>query len=436
MSEEPRDRGAVDVGAAHEERGGYPGPIIDMRPVPVHPPATAARSGRSPRWLSSRWFNSLTVQALIIVVVTRLLLFGLAWFTLRAIPRLPLYPDQLADSFLPGALWLDGWARWDTAHYVTVARHGYGGEGIASPGGGLGFFPLFPTLMRWTVQLSGAGMTDARLAAAAVAIANACFLVAAPLLAHLTAKRFGDDVARTATLLLCLSPFSLFFSAGYSESLFLLLVLLAFAAADRGWWLAAALCSALVTATRLVGLALPPALLLLAWRRGKPRDLVLTALISPLGALGYMLYTWIAFDDPLAYFAAQANWGGWQEHVGYYAELFATMPREGLFGDARHAIIVLNVALALLWLASLPAVWRRLDPGIALYTTLMVVVHAAMTWVSLGRYLIVAIGFYPVVALLLTRPGWRGWPRDLVLIASTLLLAMLTILFSHGFWIV
>jgi hypothetical protein len=427
--------GNVRLDVARDREGNhYPGPIIDMRPVPIQPPP--APTTVRPEVLT-RIRDSLTVQSLLMVVTTRLLLFGLVWFTLRAIPRLPLYPDHLADNFLPGALWLDGWARWDTAHYVTVARHGYGGEGIESPGGGLGFFPLFPYLMRWAVQLSGVGITDARLAATAVAIANVCFLAAVPLFAHLTAKRHGDEVARTATLLLCLSPFSLFFSAGYSESLFLLLVLLAFAAADRGWWLAAAICSALVTATRLVGLALPPALLLLAWRRGaRPRDLVLTALISPLGAVGYALYTWRAFDDPFAYFTAQANWGGWEEHVGYYAELFWTMPREALLGDVRHLVIVLNVALGLLWLASLPFVWRRLDPGIALFTTLMVVGHAAMTWVSLGRYLLVAIGFYPVIALLLTRPDWRGWPRDLVLVGSALLLTTLAILFSHGFWVV
>jgi len=383
----------------------------------------------------SRFTQSLTLQVLVILAVTRLALFGINWFTLRAFPRLDLYPAQLPDSFLPDATWLDGWARWDTAHYVTIALHGYGGEGNLSHNGGVGFFPLFPMLMRGLVTITGMELTEARLAAAAVIIANVAFVVAVPLFARLVAQRLGDEIARTATLLLCLSPFSYFFSVGYSESLFLLLVVLAFTFADRRWWIAAAVVAALADSSRLVGLALVPALLLLAWRRQESRStLGIIAAISPLGTIAYGLYTWWKFDDPFAYFTAQQNWGGWDEHVRYYAELFLLHPRETLLGDPRHLIIVLNVALAVLWLISLPWVWKLLDPGIALFTTLLVVVQGVMTWVSLGRYLLPAIGFYVVLAWLLTKPGWRSWPRDVVLVTSSLLLAMLTILFGHGFW--
>lgn len=392
----------------------------------------------------SRWSNegriqrllcSLTIQSLLILLATRLLLFGASWFTLGVVPRLPLYPAQLPDTFLPETRWLDGWARWDTSHYVTIALHGHGGDGNLSHDGGLGFFPFFPLLMRGLVALCGLEPSEGRLAVAAIVIACACIAVAVPVFAQLVSRRFGPDVARTAVVLLCVSPFSYFFSAGYSESLFLLLVVLAFAFADRRWWIAAAIIAALATSSRLAGLALPPALLLLAWRReARIRDLIGITLISPLGAAAFVGYTWWRFDDPLAYFHAQQNWGGWREHVGDYLTLFTQHPREALLGDPRNQIIVLNVALLVLWLTSLPWVWRLLDPGIALFTTLIVVAHGLMTWVSLGRYLLPAIGFYIVVAILLTRPGWRTWPRDIVVVGSTMLLTMLTILFAHGFW--
>ena len=379
--------------------------------------------------------ESLTAQVLLLAIASRILLFGASWFTLRIVPRLPLYPAQLPDTFLPNETYLDGWARWDTAHYVTIALHGYGAAGNQSYDGGLGFFPLFPLLMRGLVAISGQSVTEGSLAVASIAIATGCFMVAVPLFAALVSHRFDPGIARTATLLLCISPFSYFFTAGYSESLFLLLVVLAFTCADRRWWMLAAVCAALATSSRLVGLALPPALLLLAWKRDVPlRTLVGIAIVSPLGTLAYGLFTWWRFDDPLAYFTAQRHWGGWQEHVWYYVELFVLHPRETLLGDPRHLVIVLNVALLALWLVSLPWVWRLLDPGIALFTTLIVVIHGAMTWVSLGRYLLPAIGFYIVAAILLSRPGWREWPRDLVLVGSSLLLTMLTILFGHGFW--
>jgi len=385
--------------------------------------------------LSRRLHESLTIQVLLIAILSRILLFGVSWFTLRILPRLPLYPAQLPDSFLPNDTYLDGWARWDTAHFVTIALHGYGGEGNLSHDGGLGFFPLFPLMVEGLVSVTGQAVTEGTLAVASIAIAAACFLVAIPLFANLVDRRFGPVIARTATLLLCVSPFSYFFTAGYSESLFLLLIVLAFTCTDRRWWMLAAVCAALATSSRLLGLALPPALLLLAWKRDVPlRTVIGIALVSPLGTLAYSLFTWWKFDAPLAYFTAQQNWGGWQEHVWDYVELFLLHPRETLLGDPRHLVIVLNVVLLAIWLISLPWVWRLLDPGIALFSTLIVVIHGAMTWVSLGRYLLPAIGFYIVAAILLTRPGWREWPRELVVVSSSLLLTMLTILFAHGFW--
>jgi hypothetical protein len=404
---------------------------VDTTPLPETATAVPATGPRQ------RLFGSLTIQALLILGVTRLVLAGVSWFTLRVFPALPLYPEQLPDTFLPKHLWLDGWARWDAAHYVTIALHNYGGAGNLSHNGGLGFFPLYPMLMRWPLQILGIGLTEARLAVVSILLANLCFIVLVPLFAHLVARDFGAETARISVLLLCISPFSFFFSAGYSESLFLLLVILSFVFAERRWWIPAALCSALLTATRLVGLAMPPSLLLLAWRRKSSwRELLSIAILSPLGVVAFFGYTWAKFNDPLAYFHAQANWGGWSDHVWYWFKLFTLHPRETLTGDPRNLIIVLNVALALACLATLPWCWKRLNAGVALFTTLMVVDHLAMTWVSLGRYLLPAIGAYIAVAVLLQRPAWRGWPRDVLIVVSTLLLAMLTILFAHNFWVV
>jgi hypothetical protein len=97
-------------------------------------------------------------------------------------------------------------------------------------------------------------------------------------------------------------------------------------------------------------------------------------------------------------------------------------------------VILLNVVLWLVWLATLPWVWRKLDPGVALLTTLLVVMQGVMTWVSLGRYLLPAIGAFIAFAWLLERPPWRTWPRDLVVVTCAVLVSFLTVLYSHGFW--
>jgi hypothetical protein len=272
---------------------------------------------------------------------------------------------------------------------------------------------------------------------AGLIIANLSFVLAVPLLARLTATRLGEAAGRNAAMLLCLGPFSFFFNAVYSESLFLLLVLVALTLAGGRRWAWAAVAAGLASGTRLAGLALTPALLVQARRnRADREDVALIGLLAPGGAILYFFFSSITFGDPFAYFRAQANWGGWQEHVRYYVDLILGQPGEALSGDPRHLIILLNLAVAVVALALLPFVWGRLDRAVAIFTTLLVVGHSLLTWVSLGRYLLPAVGLYMIGGLILSSPRLAGWPRDLLLAASTLLLAVLTVLFAHGFWVV
>ena len=53
-------------------------------------------------------------------------------------------PDTVTGFVFPRHPALDGWARWDSAHYIAVARYGYGDPRSPSPDGGIGFFPCIP----------------------------------------------------------------------------------------------------------------------------------------------------------------------------------------------------------------------------------------------------------------------------------------------------
>jgi hypothetical protein len=398
-------------------------------------PAKTTRLSRRGAPASSGWLPSPIGQALLLAAATRAALFTITWMSLRIFPRFDPYPAQLPDNFLPRHPFLDGWARWDTSHYVAVAQLGYGDPASPSPHGGLGFFPLYPLLMRAVVAITGVEPTAGAYAAAGIVISNICFFVAVALLAWFGLELAGERAALNAVLLFCVAPFSYFFNAAYSESLFFAIALLSLWLGRRERWWAAGLVAALGSATRLVGLAIGPALLYLAYRRGaQRRDLIAIALLSPAGLVAYFLYCALKFDDLFAYFTAQSEWGGWDEHVRFYAELFFTKPREAIGGDERNLIIILNVALLALFVALLPLVWRRLDPGTALFTTLLVVVQGAITWVSLGRYLMPAFGVFLVGGILLTHPRLAGWPRDAIVASSALLLSLLTVLFAHGFW--
>lgn len=397
---------------------------------------TAAAAGATHRRQRGGVDWRLVGAALAIAVITRVVLFGAVWVSMRALPRLGYYPAQLPDSFLPDHPALDGWVRWDAAHYIAVAEIGYG-EGNPSPGQGLGFFPLFPLVMRALVKLPGVTASTEAYAVAALLIANVSFLIAVVLLTILAHRDRPRGETLSTVLVFCLSPFAFFFNAAYSESFFMVLAIGALLLAQRGRWLGAGAVAGLATATRLAGLALIPALLYGAYRAGlRGWRLAMIGVLASTGFLGWTLFTALRHDDPLAYFTAQENWGGWDEHVRFYAELFLRSPGEAIGGDPGHLIIMFNLALAIGCIALLPMVWRRTAPAVAAFTVLIVVGHTAVTWVSLGRYLLPAIGIYLVLGILLERAPWSGWPRDLALAGSAMLLTMLAVLFAHGFWVV
>jgi hypothetical protein len=376
-------------------------------------------------------------DAVLFAFLTRAALAVIVWLSLRAVPRLPLYPAQLPDNFLPDHPFLDGWARWDAAHYVAVARYGYGDPASPSPDGGIGFFPLYPLLMRAIGFITGQSDSCAGQAVIGIAISNVCFLASVWLFARLAIELVPIDEARWAGRLFALAPFAYFYNAAYTESLFVVEILAAVWFARRDQWWRAALMAALASATRLVGLAVIGGLLYGAWRaRKKLPELIGLAAVGASGFFAFLIYLWIRFDDPLAYFETQEEWGDWGDHVWFYVELFLTRPREALGGDPRHLVIIGNVALALVCMALMPTVLRRFDPTIAGITVLLVIGQFAITWVSLGRYLMPAIGIYFAAALLVYRDASRAWLRDGVLAGSAIIMSGLAILYAHGFWVI
>ena len=100
-------------------------------------------------------------------------------------------PRTVPDTFFPQQTVFDGWARWDAAHYVNLAKYGYGADN-PSPHGGLGFFPLFSLLMRGLVEFFRISPTPTHLAFAGIVIANICFFLAVPLFTRMAAEQFGD----------------------------------------------------------------------------------------------------------------------------------------------------------------------------------------------------------------------------------------------------
>ena len=149
--------------------------------------------------------------------------------------------------------------RWDSAHFLAVAADGWEVNEYSHA-----FFPLYPILVRRLAELLAwphlvACATELRVVAGLL-VSNFCFLVAACCLHALGDRVLRDPVlARTAALLFCASPATVFFSTLYSESTFAAATFGGLLLLEQGLPWSAATALGLATACRANGLlhALP-----------------------------------------------------------------------------------------------------------------------------------------------------------------------------------
>lgn len=194
-------------------------------------------------------------------------------------------------------------ARWDSVWYLDIANDGYGDGGDRAA-----FFPLYPFLVKVLGWLCGSPLI------AAIALSLVAFLGGMAVLHRLATIELGPEAARWSVYALALFPGSLWFSAAYSESLFLMVSVGAVLAARvERWWLAGLL-GALGAATRSAGLLLVVPLALLWWdaHRAAPARVRWPSLawvgVVPLGLAAYVAYLAATGAPADAPFSSQDTW--------------------------------------------------------------------------------------------------------------------------------
>ncbi len=337
--------------------------------------------------------------------------------------------------------WLaDLWARWDSVFFVRIAEHGYDGASAA-------FFPLYPALVGVLGRVLGGHYV---LGGTLVSLA-AC-LGSFQLLYRLGEERLGAAGARRAVLYLAVFPMTLFLGAVYSESLYLLLTLAAFALAERGRFAGAGAAAGLALLTRAPGVALLPALALLAWRsRDRPRALAWLVLAPALFAL-YPLVLWSQTGDPWSFWGAQDLWHRRLSPAGPLGGVLDGL-RAGWDGvrqlatgtgtsvpgaDPMHAAAVNleGVAFLVLFAALAVIAWRRLGAPYGLFAALSLAIPLSLPserWplLSLPRF---GLTVFPCF-LALSTIGGRPRVHTAILACSALGLGVAVVQWALWQWV-
>lgn len=302
-------------------------------------------------------------------------------------------------------------ARWDSGWYLRIATEGYrysGSDGQQS----IAFMPAFPVAMRVASSFFGVdqnrlrtveGPDRGRILWAGVIVSLMLGWLASVWLFRLARTWFDESQALAAVILLQAYPFSLFYGAAYTESLFLASTVGALWLFRRRAWLGAATWGLIAGISRPNGFITSVLIGLLflehLWRsRDNARDWPtsydrfwgpLLAAAAPVIALG--AFCWLIYDltgDPFRWMQLHAAWGREYRSLGSLASIYYDrVAAEGVYGYTSTAPIdAMNVIASGAALAAIYPVWRRLGLPYAAWMAATLLPPLSMGgFLSMGR---------------------------------------------------
>jgi hypothetical protein len=405
-------------------------------------------------------FSSQAFRASVLSFLSsRLVVLTAAWLGLSNLPRL--YHGGPITEFALG---------WDGAWYAGIAKFGY----FIPPApavSNLAFPPVLPLLahlLGGLFSVFGLTIDDpdyGSYALAGLVVSNLAFLAALYFLWHLVAASHPQSVATRTLWLVAVFPAGVFWSAFYTESLFLLLVVGCLLAARRGIWPLAGALGALAQLTRWIGVVLV-VVLIVEWLAARAKndnghdagttasdrkdpgwgDLGWVALI-PLALALYTLCAWSISGNLWIIVQEHAAWGQsftffpltYARGVGLLWQSVAQSgPDKDLVltvGYGNSLYMWLDLGLPVIFVILGVIGWLRgwLMPGdLAWLLAGIIFLLSAGNTVSMTRFL---MPFWPA-AVVLARMGIRRPPIIWAwLAASTVLLAVYSYLFANEKWV-
>ena len=352
---------------------------------------------------------------------------------------------------------------WDSEYYLSIAVGGYD-----DPDGrwatieneeyalSYAFFPFYPMLMRLTAvslhQLGLDALPTAVLSGIIISLLGTLLGMFA--LYDLAHDELGHDGAMRALFYLLIFPTGFFLAQVYTEGLFIGLAFSALAVMRRGqgrwrFLLAAAILAALAAMTRAVGIALAPLLFLSAfdfswegWRlKIRPfhsRAWLFGGLAALLPTAVFLIWNFSAWGRNFhtieaLYFGRGAMriipslgnwWSAWRAMSGGESYLV------GVRGQTAVYFVLEFAALFLGLIAALSTLKRH--PAVAMFSlAAWVAVVFSGSPQSMIRYMLVL----PSIYIFLARLGRHTLIDRAWTIASLLLFALLTTLYTFDFWV-
>ncbi len=303
--------------------------------------------------------------------------------------------------------YLATWQKWDATCYIRIAENGYSyteeGKNLM-----LVFFPLYS----FAVGILRYILIDTRLAA--LVVSTLCYSVACGYIYALVSEDYNKSIARASVVLISISPFSFFFGAMMTESIFLMTTAMTFYYIRRHKWKLVALTGTLAALSRMIGviMILPAAVEwcetykpfeLIKERKWKQlgKAIVNSGLYIPVIILGTCIYLMINFCvTGNAFIFMEYQKTHWYHENCYFAETVVELFRNALSGSKLCISIWIPSAVILaVYIGLLVYSARRHKNMYILYMTAYLVINTSVTWlISAPRYMSAALPAFIVLA--------------------------------------
>lgn len=390
-------------------------------------------------------FKTALKEALAVFAFSRLTILILTYLSIGLFPQAGGGFLNCTHGIHPNPC-LFSWYHWDSQVYVRIAFQGY----ASAPD--VVFYPLWPLLLHLGGLLAG-GFFPVSYYLAGLLLSNICFYFALVLLYCLLNGEFEPSLAKRALFYLAFYPYALFFFAGYSESLFVLLCIAFFLFLQRGkpldWWLAGGI-GCLAALNRPIGILLCIPFLVVYVQRfwltaerhqyrwfQQVNALAPIALISA-GLLLYTIYLWYTRGNPFIIQTEEAI--TWNRHFAWVwttyhrmLQILFTYP----FLSLDFVKNLLDLTFTTLPIVALLISWKRLPLHYSLFAlaaflfTISYPLGTVNPISAQPRYIMSIFPFIVVFAI------WGKWPHfDRLFLALGLpLFAFNCILFISHYWV-
>ena len=371
---------------------------------------TAATSPTAVRPALPRWTRADSETAFLVVVLKGLVLY-LAVLSI----------GTLFDQY---ETWQTLWNRWDATHYLRLAENGYSGVGDARFS--IVFYPLYPWLVRAVAFVCRSYFW------AALLVSGVASICAGLLLRRLAELDQPEKVARLAVWFLLIFPTAYFLHIGYTESVFLALVLGCVLAARMQFWAVAGLLGALACSTRVNGLLLVPTLLVEAWLQYRLTRRIdwrwFWIAVLPLGFAVYLFLNYLVTGDPFAFSPIMEK--NWYKKITFpwvgIRDVWLRIPGFNLTEGLMEFTFVVFSFLCMVWC------WIKLRPTYAVWMTFnWLLINSTTYVVSVPRY---CLTLFPIFIIFGRFAAARPLADRIMTAIFLLLLALFATKFAHGTW--